>query len=265
MKVQGLESLVGHVPELRTLRGWLRALLDIVAVFVLTTLFFMAADRYFPEWMPDGEIVILALGFLLLSRFFSQTQRYRQMFGEGAYLKAFERFSLPGVGIITASIAHLAYIAGPDLPGVWWRAWLIALGYVLVIVGVLIWWRAVTSAGIDCLLMLYVYFPSEGSEIRSGIYSVVRHPIYAAAQNIGFGLALIHANWYAFLVALLLPLFFAGWVRLFEEPELLQRFPDYAEYRKRVPAFGPAPANIPKFGRFLLIGSAQRTQHELPP
>lgn len=255
MKMQGLDALKGHVPELRTSWGWLRVSLGILAVIILTSLLFLAADRYFADWMPDGEIVILALGFLILSRFFSQRTRYQQMFGAASYLKALERFIVPGLGIITASIAHLAYIAGPGLPGVWWRAWLVALGYVLVLVGALLWWRAVSSVGIDSLLMLYVYFPGEGSEIRSGPYSIMRHPMYAAAQNIAFGLALIHANWYAFLVSLLMPLFFAGWVRFVEEPELLQRFPDYTEYRRHVPAFGPAPANIARFWHYLLTGS----------
>ena len=70
MNLHGLDELRKHAPALSQPGGLMRPLLAIGAVFVLTTLFFLAADRGFAEWMPDGEIVVLALGFLLVSRFF---------------------------------------------------------------------------------------------------------------------------------------------------------------------------------------------------
>ena len=82
MNVTGLEALRRHAPALRQPGGLLRPLLAIGVIFLLTSLFFIAADRGFSEWMPDGEIVVLALGFLILSRFFSQRQVYRQKYGE---------------------------------------------------------------------------------------------------------------------------------------------------------------------------------------
>lgn len=254
MKVRGLDTLQRYVPELRTIRGLLLAPLGIAAVAVLTLLFLLAADQYFSEWMPDGEIVVLALGFLILSRFYSQRKRYQEKYGEGAYAQAFVRFAIPGLGIIATALAHLALIAGPEIPEVWWKPWLQAAGYAFLLTGLLLWLRAVTAAGFDSLAMLYVYHPEEGSRFSSGIYALVRHPIYAAAQDVGFGLALIHANWYALLAALLLPIFFAGWIRLVEERDLLERFPDYAEYRKRVPAFGPRMAKLPTFWRVMVVG-----------
>ncbi len=254
LQVKGREALERHVPRWRTALGFLSVPLGIAAVALVTTLFFLAVDSYFVEWEPDGEIVILALGFLILSRFFSQRKRYLQKYGEQAYSVAFTRFFITGLGIIVAAIAHLGYIAGPEIPVVWWRPWLNGLGYLLVISAILLLLRVVQSVGFDSLLMLYVYFPAEGTRFSAPLYGLVRHPIYAAAQDIAFGLALIHANWYGLLVALLVPLFFAGWIRLFEEPELIERYPEYVEYRKRVPAFGPTPANIGKFWRTLLTG-----------
>src|SRR5512135_784420 len=104
MKLQGFDSLKSHVAAFRTPRGVLPYCLGILGVILLTGLFFWAADRYFAEWMPDGEIVILALGFLLLSRFYSQRKRYLKEYGAVAYSKALVRFGIPGLGIITASI-----------------------------------------------------------------------------------------------------------------------------------------------------------------
>ena len=255
MNIKGLDALRAQVPEVATTWGLLLVALAILAVLVATSLFFLAADRWFAAWMPDGEIVVLALGFLLLSRFFSQRERYRQKYGERAYQVAFGRFGVWGLGIIGASLAHLAYISGPEIPGVWWKPWLQALGWFLLAAGSLLWGRAVNSLGIDSLAMLYVYHPRQGPRLEGGVYSILRHPIYAAAMHIGWGLALIHANWYALLVALLLPLFFTGWVRLVEERELLQRFPDYAAYRRSVPAFLPRPGNVLCLWRLLVFGS----------
>lgn len=252
MRIKGLRR---HVPTLNTPLGLLQPLLGIAAVFALTSLFFLAADHYFAEWMPDGEIVVFAVGLLILSRFFSQHERFEQTYGGQAYDRAFRAYAIPGLGIIFACIGHLAYIAGPEIPDLWWTAWLKGFGYVLVGVGILLCFRAVETAGFDTLLMLYVYHPHEGMQLSSGIYRIVRHPIYAAAQNLGFGLALIHANWYALLVAVLLPPFFAGWIRLVEEPELLRRFPDYARYRREVPAFSPAPSSLVRFWQCLLTGT----------
>lgn len=248
MNIRGLDTLRSHLPNPGRLP------FGIATVFLLTSLFLLAADRYFVEWMPDGEIVVLALGFLILSRFFSQRKRYQEQYGSNAYTKAILRFHTLGIGIILAGILHLGYIAGPPLPNVWWRAWLIALGFVLLIMGLMLWIRSVLTLGIDRVLMLYVYYPGQDTELSSGIYAILRHPIYAAAQNVAFGLALIHANWYALLVAVLLPLFYAGWIRLIEEPELLTRHPEYAEYRRRVPAFSPALTNIGRFWRYLFTG-----------
>lgn len=254
MKPEGLDAIRRHVPEIKSSTDLLKPVLGIGAVFLATALFFALADARFAEWMPDGEIVILALGFLILSRFFSQRRRYQEKFGERAYQAAVVRFAIPGLGMIGACLAHLAYIAGPEIPPIWWRAWLMALGWVLLAIGVLTWWRAVASAGLATLAMLYVYHPDEGSQLQGELYRLVRHPIYSAAMNIAWGLALVHASWYALLSALIIPLFFWGWIRLFEEPDLLQRFSGYAEYRRRVPAFSPSLANTLKFYGILLAG-----------
>jgi protein-S-isoprenylcysteine O-methyltransferase Ste14 len=254
MSTRGLDALRAHVPGLGSRWGLLRVALAILLVLVLTSLFLLAADTWFSEWMPDGEIVILALGFLLLSRFFTQRERYQRRFGEAAYRIAFSRFNIPGLGMIGAAIGHLAYIAGPGIPPLWWRSWLIALGYALVAIGIVLCARAISTLGLDHLTMLYVYYPEEAHPTSSGIYGLVRHPVYSGALHIGFGLALIHASWYALLVALLLPIFFLGWVRLVEEPNLVTRYPSYEQYRRRVPPFWPRPTAWLTFTRFLFVG-----------
>ncbi len=253
MKVADQTTSSGEGPQVDSDRNPVRRLLGILGVMLLTCLFFLGADRYFPEWMPDGEIVVLALGLLILSRLFSQREKYQQRYGELAYRTAFWRFGVPGLGIIGGSFAHLAYIAGPEIPGVWWKPWLMGVGWFLVTGGTLLASRTIEAMGLDTLMMRHVYERGDRPRADSGLYALIRHPLYSAGMHISFGLAFIHANWYALLVALLIPLFFFGWIRLVEERELLQRFPDYDEYRRRIPAFLPTtPANEVKLWRILL-------------
>lgn len=254
MKLFGFSTLEEHFPLLRRRFGYALVGLGFVGIIAATSLFFVLVNRAFAAWMPDGEIVVLALGFLLLSRFFTQRSRFNQAFGQGAYSAAFVRFVVPGLGIIMASIAHLAYMPGPEIPELQWTPILRTAGWLLAVVGLSIWLRAITSLGMDTLALLYVYIPEQGRMASSGIYGLIRHPVCAAALHIGAGLALIHANWYALLVVPVLNLFFFGWIRLVEEPELVLRLAGYLEYRQRVPAFLPWPRDLVKFFGLLVLG-----------
>lgn len=250
----GLGKLRAHFPALQTRAGASGVVAAALAVISAATAFFLLVDTHFSGWLPDGEVVILALGFLILSRFFSQKDRYNALFGEVAYARAFTSFAIPGLGIVFAAIGHLGYMPGPLLPAVWWKPIIVGLGWLLLLIGVLLWWRAVNILGIDNLTMLYVYFPAERRIVETGMYQLLRHPVYAAALHIGTGLALIHAGWYSILTALILHVFFFGWIRLVEEPELLRQIPSYAEYRSKVPAFAPRLSDLGRFWRMLLVG-----------
>lgn len=73
---------------------------------------------------------------------------------------------------------------------------------------------------------------------------------------IAFGLALLNGTWTALAGALIYALVLWGWVTLVEEKELIERFgPNYAEYRRRVPAFWPRLDNLRGFFSFLILGS----------
>jgi protein-S-isoprenylcysteine O-methyltransferase Ste14 len=79
---------------------------------------------------------------------------------------------------------------------------------------------------------------SESRLVCSGVYSVVRHPIYTSVMAAGFGWALLRQSWPAFVVALLLVPFFAAKASG-EERWLRAQFPEYAEYSQRVRRFIP--------------------------
>ena len=107
----------------------------------------------------------------------------------------------------------------------------------------------------DNLTLLYVYYPEEGRIVDSSIYSILRHPIYASAIRVWMGLALLNGNANSIIFSIFVPLGLAGWIRLVEEKELIERFgQSYADYRKRIPAFWPRLRDLGKFFKFLLTG-----------
>ena len=81
--------------------------------------------------------------------------------------------------------------------------------------------------------------PSASSKlVQTGIYGLMRHPLYTAVFCGAVGWALVWRSWPALLAALALgPLFDAKARR--EERWLRQQFPEYAGYEQRVRRFVP--------------------------
>ena len=76
--------------------------------------------------------------------------------------------------------------------------------------------------------------PKEKSTlVESGIFSVVRHPIYSGLSLAAFGWSLIWNSVAALVAALLLLAFFDIKARC-EEPWLEEKFPGYIAYKSRV-------------------------------
>jgi len=113
MEFKGMDQLRRHVPDLQTRGGEARVGLTILGMIALVTLFFLGVDHGFPEWMPDGEIVVMAIGFLVMSLFVSRKKVYQQKYGELAYRNAFAHYALPGLGIIFATMAHVGHDQTP--------------------------------------------------------------------------------------------------------------------------------------------------------
>ena len=251
-KFPGLQELTHHFPDLGRTQGWVKLALRALAVFALTTTFFLWTDRLIPDWQPDGQILALTLGFGIMGQFFWRKRAYQERYGELAYRNAFVRFVLPGLSVIFATVAHCAYAPGIEIPDVWWNSYLSAAGWFYLVVGAVLWVRSALTFGADNLAWSYVYFPDEGRLVDTQMYGFLRHPVYSGVLRVTIGLCLLNGNWPALVFALLAPLGFTGWVRLVEERELLRRFPGYAEYRQRVPAFWTWHAV--KFWRFVLSG-----------
>ena len=81
--------------------------------------------------------------------------------------------------------------------------------------------------------------PLEGSRlVQTGIYRLIRHPLYTAVFSGAVGWALVWRSWPPLLAALALGPLFDAKARL-EERWLRQQFPEYAGYEQRVRRFVP--------------------------
>ena len=107
------------------------------------------------------------------------------------------------------------------------------LGIILIILGVAFWISAVLISNITAEI-------ESNKLVTTGIYSYVRHPIYAAFLYIAIGLILITQN----ILLFILPLFFWAFLTVAmkktEEKWLAERYGDeYLAYSKKVNRFFP--------------------------
>ncbi len=73
--------------------------------------------------------------------------------------------------------------------------------------------------------------------VRTGPYRFVRHPLYASLIWMFFGASLVYVNWLAAILTVLIFIPFMRRRALLEEQVLLERFPEYAAYRKTTGMF----------------------------
>ncbi len=255
MTIKGFDPIRKHIPDLNTPLGVLRFFLPAILLLVLMNAFTNALLSTWPLWQLAAEIVLGGLGFGLLALFFRYRAYFKAHFGLLAYNRAANWLGFPGVVSIGYMIARIGNRPGPMMPRFGGNIVLPVIGWALIGIGVLFGLRTVQAFGVDNLVMLYVYFPEESHLVNHKIYTIVRHPAYAAVQCIAYGLALLSGSWLALVCAFIFTLGLWGWLRLFEEKELIQRFgPSYAEYRQRVPAFFPHVRDLAGFFEFMISG-----------
>jgi len=107
----------------------------------------------------------------------------------------------------------------------------------------------VTGAAV--LLSAFARFVSEGRGtpapvapteqlVVGGLYRYVRNPMYLAVAATIVGQALILGRWVLLVYAVVFLLVTAAFVRLYEEPTLLEEYgADYEAYRRAVPGWVP--------------------------
>lgn len=251
----GAEILLAHVPELQVRSRRLIAALVAAGSFVIASAAMIVVDVLWPRWTALGQMAGVIAGFFVAGQFFWRRREYRGKYGDRSYRNAFLHFMLPGLPLMLAAIAHDLYLPGERALLGWATPVVFLIGLYLFISGILLYVLAYLAFGADNLAMLYVYFPAESRLVNSSIYSILRHPAYSGAIRMGMAFGLWRGTWFSILFGLFMPVGLTLWLRLVEEPELIERFgQSYKEYRKRVPAFWPRVQDLAKFWRFLAGG-----------
>ena len=113
---------------------------------------------------------------------------------------------------------------------------LLAVAGVLFFAGLVL--IAVSAFGLGSALTPTPVPTSGGRLTTSGLYRLVRHPIYTGVLATVAGITLRSGNWVHVAIAIATYLFFdrkAAW----EEQQLREAYPDYDDYAARTPKFIP--------------------------
>ena len=105
---------------------------------------------------------------------------------------------------------------------------MIILGILFIIIGVILWLSAVVIAKIDMKI-------KEGKLITTGIYSIVRNPIYSAFLFIFIGIIFLVNNIYLLVLPITFWIYLTILLKLTEEKWLKDKFTyEYNRYSKNV-------------------------------
>jgi len=213
-----------------------------------------------------GVLIVGGVGFILVYQMWLWRDHLKAKYGPTSYQRIF-LFGFGGVvWVITLGINQ--YIAFFKYAPAFWAAsplnilatpldtllgvaapivfnLKVIVAVILLVVGILMFVRALQVFGFDYMTVVYLYFPEESEIQENEIYSALRHPTYAGALIIGLGGTFFTLTVFSFVSFAIFLLGFYIHVHFVEEKELIQRFGDsYAEYRKKVPAFFVNPRKI---------------------
>lgn len=176
-------------------------------------------------------ISLIIIGFALVGAS-AFTSAYSRWWGEkGGMLATVILRNLLGIplwvtGFVIAWLRPSPFLFNPDIASKLTGLSLIILGSIPFIRGhIELGWRTHMPSVKDTL-------------VQKGLYSYVRHPIYAGGFAVMAGLAIIRPT-SAFVLACILGFIWLIVQALLEEIDLLQRMPDYKDYMMRVPRFIP--------------------------
>ncbi|MFH2102108.1 MAG: hypothetical protein ABIJ39_01965 [Chloroflexota bacterium] len=187
-------------------------------------------------WINSFVLAISTAMAVFLYILSVQPERLSLRIGPGAYKRCtVYRFIAMGFMFVAmASCILYTFHPLPFLPRFLpWEYWVsIVLAVAIAIPSGYLVVRGVLDAGSEALI------PRKEHQLYGGIYERVRHP-QAWEALFWFVLAfLLHSPFLVLYAILWLPLEY--WMIMAEEPDLLLRFgQDYAEYRRRTPAFLP--------------------------
>lgn len=124
------------------------------------------------------------------------------------------------------------------------RILLLVIGALILLVGCFVNIKGRLNLGKNWSNQIKIY--KDHSFVSSGVYSLVRHPLYASIIWMFFGASLIYVNYLAFLSNLVVFIPFMYYRAKQEENLLMKEFEDYKNYQIKVGMFFPKLFRIKK-------------------
>ena len=142
-----------------------------------------------------------------------------------------------GLWVVGQSVLLCAVLAGGILGRNQWQNLTLTLGGAfLLLIAAGCGWAGAVSLGRN--LTPFPKPSASSTLVQTGIYGLIRHPLYTAVFCGSLGWALVWRSWPALLAALALAPLFDAKAR-WEERWLRQQFPEYSSYEQRVRRFVP--------------------------
>jgi len=249
------------VPEFRSLLKTAIIIIFGALIFLGIMIFYWWVDRLLWYGIFVSQSIIALIASVFIYRFIRKGDKYKKKYGELAYRYFF--FHIVILMLITgnAGIFHVLIVEGPSLFPLWLA---ILFGIFFIFMRFLFEWH-LRNSGFNEIghgLGVYMLFPEEGEQIRSEIYSFIRHPMYAGDLCLAIGFAFLKNNLFAFIIALIAFIPFVV-AMMYEDKELIKRFGDkHKRYIKETGAIFPHLKNVGKFLKFL-FSKEKKTIEEL--
>jgi protein-S-isoprenylcysteine O-methyltransferase Ste14 len=196
--------------------------------------------------MSRGAIaLVLEIAFFAFAFGFRSYIQWRRT-GSTGFIRP--RRGAPPIELVASSsfvVAIALLAAGPiaDLVGVARfealdTTWAATVGIIIAVAGIVLTYWAQISMGDSWRIGVD---PTERTElVTTGIFGLVRNPIFTAMMLASFGLALLVPNWWSVAAVVVLLVGLEVQVRMVEEPYLSSRHgAAYEQYRSRTGRFVP--------------------------
>jgi protein-S-isoprenylcysteine O-methyltransferase Ste14 len=118
-----------------------------------------------------------------------------------------------------------------DIPSLFLKRFMMILGTVMIVTGCAVNIKGRFNLGKNWANHIKIY--KEHTLVQTGMYKIVRHPLYASIILMFYGGCLVYRDVLAFASVSLVFLPFMYYRARQEETLLLQRFPEYEEYKKK--------------------------------
>lgn len=245
------EIIFEKIPDLKSRWKRVRLFASITFTFSTAILFHLFFERAVNYGAVLSQFIILTIASsLLMGGLLGHRKSYRKKYGSLAYRQSFFHFGIWGMPLIASTIIHPLIVRDERIIPI---VSALIIGSCLLWIGFALHHSAVKTLRLDRMIFIYTYFPEEGNFVSTGIYSLIRHPIYSSAIHMVFGFGILRGSISSLLCAILVLIAFLIWIKI-EEQEMRERGGEgYIQYQKNTTALFPRLNLMSKFYSLILF------------